>query len=228
MQTVLSAEESISRFTSLLQSRSNVCVKNKLHVRSLEPRAHFDEGAAMDALTTGMWRTTTTIHLVDSEWARLQEGVIAFSRLRKREDYLRNLSVYVCVLTSIRIQSFELFRLCDKSTLLFDFTIKISIQGMPRNTATVVSPFIYLRMRDGDKSRHLVPSSPLWHCPPVTSRGRKFHISIHTDTVLGTARRITSHDSTTVNTEGRKPAIYCNTASRRYRISWDRWWPGNS
>lgn len=46
MQTVPSAEESISRFTSLLQSRSNVCVKNELHARPLEPRARL-EGATM-------------------------------------------------------------------------------------------------------------------------------------------------------------------------------------
>lgn len=46
MQTVPSAKESISRFTSLLQSRWNVYVKNELHVRPLEPRVRL-EGAAM-------------------------------------------------------------------------------------------------------------------------------------------------------------------------------------
>jgi len=120
---------------------------------------------------------------VDPEWTRLQEDVIASPWLRKK----RRIDSKIWDVKSIRMQSFELFRLYSRIYSLTSLQLK-SPQKSPYTKFGYCSifrtdcHFIYLEMRDEGESSSPSSSRPTWHCPLVTSCGRKFHISIHTQT----------------------------------------------
>jgi len=93
------------------------------------------------------------------EWVRLQEDVIAFPRLRKKKGGLAQKSG---MLTGIRMQSFELFRLYGgiySPALQLKSPHKSLIHEKPQNSAIAASP------------RRIVALS-IWRCATVRVRAR--------------------------------------------------------
>lgn len=121
------------------------------------------------------------------------------------------------MLTGIRMQSFELFRLHGgiyspalqlKSPHKSPCTRSHKIRLLPR-LPDGLSLYLFgdARPRERESSSPSSPSADRRHCPLVTSCGRKFHISIHTE-----AGRVVLHTTRPVSADGRKPTR-CNTSS---------------
>lgn len=123
---------------------------------------------------------------VDPEWTRLQEDVIASPRPGKKGGLTQKsgmLRAYGC-----NLLNYSDYGTVESTLSLYNWNLHTNLHTRKDTKFGYCSVFwtdcrfIYLEMRDGGESSSPSSSRPTWHCPLVTSCGRKFHISIHTQT----------------------------------------------